>query len=171
MHGGSGFSCTDRLMSSSSGRLLCGWFTAVHFCPRPSILRHLLLPFSLPVTLLSDVRPLGIGCVSNSTRRRSSLEKAASNAPHTLRAQGSLPVAAPAKCQRSKNLTVGHVTPPQTHFCMVVVRAPAKCQVSSFSRSGDVRGVPKFKSGPPSHFCEGDQDPRLTQCSMGPREC
>jgi len=45
----------------------------------------------------------------------------------------------------------------------------AKFQVSSFSRSGDRRASRNLKSRYP--LSVEDQDPRLTQCSMGPQEC
>jgi len=48
----------------------------------------------------------------------------------------------------------------------------AKFQVSSFSHSGDTRGFQKLKVGYVTWpLSVGDQDPRLTQCSIGPPKC
>jgi len=86
-------------------------------------------------------------------KTQSNLAKAASNAPH---AQDFVVVAVREICRRSQNLKVGHVTPPMAPnnlLCVVLDRIHShvymhtKFLVSSFSRSGDTRGVPKFKCG------------------------
>jgi len=62
-----------------------------------------------------------------------------------------------------------------TYFCIVFIRSCRPlyaCKISSLQLQPFQRydGDPKFDSRSPPRLC-GDQDPRVTQCLVGPQDC
>jgi len=93
--------------------------------------------------------------VESLTRVQSKLANAASNRPHTQHTLDSITRAVPKICRGSQKSKVDHMTQTQicnahmTYCCKSSLGASAiymhaKLQASSFSHSGDRRGIPKF---------------------------